>query len=310
MWIYVLAVAAVWLLTRSSSISISGAVSTAPVLSTTEPIPIYEEPTTEQLILPPPASTLPAAILGVSGPIQPPSIAWPPLPGQWGFVTIGGKPAPASFSLGDIHAAMTIAGVSGAIVGSIAAIGSVGTFGTSAASVAIGGALPIIGAGIAVAGIVLGIIAKHHMAAIAAEAAGLNAATPMVRQRQVLIAQAAILGEINYTQACNLVQQMISDFYVMVKPIERGHWPWNPSYNDSSAGFWPQGMDQKSPNAHAPDPCNAACWYGHFLAEGDSYTVLLPTIQKILTGQHGVLSLPTVPAKSAEVGFPEVDVIY
>jgi hypothetical protein len=246
-----------------------------------------------------------------SGPTPQPITPWPPAAGQPGYVTIGGKPAPTSYSAGNINTAIQAAGIAGTGVGL-----TVGLFHAAyeitgeATMTGLGAALPIVGIGVAAVGIVLGIIAKHHAAAVAQEAAALAQATPVLRQRQVLIAQAAVHGEINYSQAVALVQQAISDFYSMVKIIQRGTWKWNPAYNDSSGGFWAKGMDQNSPNAHPPNPCNAACWYGHFAAEGDSYTILLPTIQKILAGKHGTMALPVIPSHAAEAGYPEVDMLY
>lgn len=242
---------------------------------------------------------------------------WPPNPGEPGSVTIGGKPAPTSYSAGNMNVAISAASIAGVGAGAVLGVtaGIAGIEGLSGGAGAIIGAtaasaIPIIGAGIAVVGIVLGIIAKHHAAAVAREAQAIAQAVPIIRQRQILIAQAAILGEVNYTQAAALVEQSISDFYSMVKPIQRGRWKWDPSHMDSSVGFNPKGMNQQSPNAHAPDPCNAACWYGHFMAEGDGYTIILPAVQKILSGAHGVMALPVVPSHAAEAGYPEVDMLY
>lgn len=246
-----------------------------------------------------------------SGPRPQPPTQWPPLAGQPGFVTIGGSPAPPDFSTGNINTAIQASTIGAAAVG--ATIGAFqGAFLVTGTPVLIGlgAALPIIGAGIAAVGFVLSIIAKHHAAAVAHEAQVLASATPVIRQRQVLIAQAAVHGEINYSQAVQLVSQAIADFYVMTKTIQRGTWKWNPAYNDQSAGFWAKGMNQESPNSHPPDPCNAACWYGHFAVEGDCYTVLLPTIQKILSGQHGMMELPVVPSHAAEAGYPAVDMVF
>ena len=261
---------------------------------------------------PPPISQGPdPANLFQDGVQPPPGIPWPPARGQPGFVMVGGIDAPPGFSMEDMGVAIKTMGVATAVVGSISGLAQGFTAATGTVVLpALGAVLPIIGAGLAAVGIVMGIIAKHHAAAMAMEATLLNHATPIIRQRQVLIAQAAIVGEINYDQANQLVSECISDFYQMIRPVQRGTWHWNPAYNDSSAGFWPKGMNQSSPNAHAPDPCNAACWYGHFAAEGDCFTVLLPTIKKILAGQHGNLQLSKIPANSGEIGFPEVDITY
>lgn len=259
-----------------------------------------------------PTALLPPSPVYMSGgprPQQKPP--WPPVQGQPGYVTIGGKPAPAGYSAGNMNTAIQAAGFAGTGVALTMGLFHAAYEITGEATLTgLGAALPIIGVGVAAIGIVLGIIAKHHAQAVAQEAAALAQATPVLRQRQVLIAQAAVQGEINYTQAVSLVQQAITDFYSMVKAVQRGTWKWNPSYNDSSAGFWAKGIDQASPNAHPPNPCNAACWYGHFAAEGDCYTILLPTIQKILAGQHGVMALPIIPSHEAEAGYPEVDMIY
>lgn len=242
---------------------------------------------------------------------------WPPTAGQPGFVTIGGKAAPTSYHGGDIDAAIKVTSLGIVGVGAVSGVAQGITAITGNAILpSLGAALPIVGAGLAVVGIVLGIIARHHSEAVAREAQTLDQALPVIRQRQVLIAQAAILGEINYAQATALVQQCIADFYKMVAGVQKGTWHWDPKYNDSSAGFtvgrhsntW--GMDQQSPNAHAPGTCNSACWYGHFTVEGDCYTILLPTIQKILAGQHGVMVLPICPNNQTIVGVAEVDMIF
>lgn len=256
---------------------------------------------------------LPAPIQAIlQGGIEPQNgYPWPPAPGAPGSVMIGGQQAPHDYSLGNMNTAIKSAGIAETGLGLISGVAHGITEITGTAVLpALGAAIPIIGAGIAAIGIVLGIIAKHHAEAVAREATILAQATPIMRQRQVLITQAAIVGEINYQQAVALVAEAIADFYKMLHPIQRGTWHWNAAYNDSSAGFWPKGMDQHSPNAHAPDPCNAACWYGHFAAEGDCYTVVLPTIQKILAKQHGTMRLSNIPPNSGEKGFPEILVLY
>lgn len=293
LWI-ALAGAALLALSRSSMVNPSSPVSGIPVSGTGA---IFMGP--------------PNPVTVAQGPRPQPPAQWPPTQGQPGWVTIGGKPAPPSYSAGNINTAIQAAGIAGTGVALTMGLFHAAFEITGEATLTgLGAALPIIGVGVAAIGIVLGIIAKHHAAAVAHEAQVLAEATPVLRQRQVLIAQAAVHGEINYSQAVQLVAQAISDFYAMTKTIQRGTWKWNPAYNDSSAGFWAKGMNQQSPNAHAPDPCNAACWYGHFAAEGDSYTVLLPTIQKILNGEHGIMALPVVPSHAAEAGYPEVDMVY
>lgn len=216
----------------------------------------------------------PQPVAVAQGAVPQPSVPWPPSNGSPGWVTVGGQPVSGQYYAGSIDEAQKAIGLTSVAVGTFGGIAQGITAITGNAILpSVGAFLPVIGAGIAAVGIVLSIISKHHQAAVAKEAQTLDQTIPVARQRQVLICQAAIRGEINYTQAVALVQQLISDAEKMMSVVQKGSWKWNPSFNDSSAGFkvgahsntW--GMNQSSPNAHAPSVCNSACWYSHFIVE-------------------------------------------
>src|SRR6185369_4357688 len=225
-----------------------------------------------------------------TAPPDPTQVIWPPTnPTTPGYVTIGGSPAPVGYSLGNIQTAIQATGVAtslaGGTVGVASAIGgsagAAGAIGTTAAT-----AIPIVGIGIAAVGLVLGIIAKHHAQAVALEAQSLNQAVPIVRQRQILIAQAAVRGEINVQQADTLIQQMIADYYTMVKATIQGKWPWVVGTSKASDT--------------TPSGCNGPCVVGHWWVEGNSKGILHNTVVAITNGQHGVLILQAI---ASHAGF-------
>jgi hypothetical protein len=229
-------------------------------------------------------------------PGQKPPIHWPPNAGEPGYVTLGGSPAPTSLYTGST--AQKIVGVAGAGAGSVLGVaGGIATIegvqgGASAilGSALVGG-LTIGGLVAAPAGIVLALISRHHAQAVANEARALNDAVPTARQVQILIAQAAITGAIqNVQQAKDFANQMIGDFYNSQKGIIRGRWPYT--------------VQRK------PDPCNGPCVVGHNWIEGDVFNIVIPTVQKILSGQHGTMTLPKIPSHAGFVGFPEVRMVY
>lgn len=258
----------------------------------------------------PPSGTLPRTTvdsippLGGSGGHGPVSgtVAWPPGPGQPGAVTIGGTPAPDNYSLGNMQTAIkasgvaaTLAGTTTGIAGALGGGGSAGvaaTLGTTAAT-----AIPLVGIGVAAVGLVLGIIAKHHAAAVALEASTLNQAVPIIRQRQVLILQAAIRGEItSLSQADTLITEMISDYYAMVKKIQQGTWHWV--------------VGTSSKNDKAPSGCNGPCVVGHWWIEGDSKGGLHNTIALVLAGAHGTWTIQSIPSNAGFSGMPAIKVVY
>jgi hypothetical protein len=235
-----------------------------------------------------------------TAPPDPTQIVWPPTqPNQPGYVTIGGAPAPASYSLGNLQTAIQATGVATSLAGgTLGVAGAIG--GSSGAAGAIGAtaasAIPIVGIGIAAVGLVLGIIAKHHAQAVALEAQSLNSAIPIVRQRQVLIAQAAVRGEINLAQADSLIKQLIADYYSMVNKTIQGKWAWVVGTSKAS---------DKTPSG-----CNGPCVVGHWWVEGNSLGLLHNTIAAITTGQHGVLILQAIGSNAGFSGMPEIRMVF
>jgi hypothetical protein len=193
------------------------------------------------------------------------TLQWPPQPGQPGYVTIGGQPAPAGYSLGSTGTAMQAAGYAQtgvALAGSAAAVGSLAPGASFGAIAGVSSALPIIGAAVGVIGLVVGIIGKHHAEMVAKEAAELNQALPLTYQRFVLILQATVRGaageqnEItSLGQAEPLIQQAIDDYYAIVKPMQQGTW------HDPAPGWRASGPAQPTPKT--PKGCNGPCFAGH-----------------------------------------------
>lgn len=244
---------------------------------------------------------------GGHGPIAG-QVTWPPNPGQPGFVTIGGQPMPASYSLGNLQTAIQASGVATSLAGGTLGIaGAVG--GSAGAAGAIGAtaatAIPIVGIGIAAVGLVLGIIAKHHAQAVQQEAAGLNQAVPVIKQRYVLILQAAIRGEINQAQTATLVQQAISDYYTMVKSITQGKWP----YVVAPGTVIDNTVNTFTTGGKKPSTCNGPCEVGHDVIEPNGIQVQ-QTVAKILNGEHGTVIFQVVGAHAGFAGMPNIQVIY
>lgn len=241
-----------------------------------------------------------------------------------GTVTLGGKPAPDGWNPhpGIADNVAKYAGMGAGLAGA-AGIGSAGgiiggsTFG--AAGTLVGAAVPIIGIGAMVVMTVLGILKAHHAAALAREGKLLNETDPGMLNAFVMVAQAAVAGEINtVAEAKAHTDQITADWYSQVKPIQRGTWHYGaPDWqgNQTYKNSWKKGAPGVQHTQDAlksnwpPDPCNGACVIGHYFAERNAF-VVLDTVQKILAGQHGVMVLPEIPAHDTQQGFPEVRMIF
>lgn len=258
---------------------------------------------------------------GAFSPTQTPDPLRPPGPGEPGYVTLGGQPAGEDWnpSPSGTQKGISLAGTGVGALGSVGAGGAQGVVGTSgllASTSTLGAALPFIGIGIAAAGIVLGIISKHHQQALANEGKVLNSALPRAKNTMVLVAQAAIRKEIqNIDQAQRLLDQIQTDYYNEVKPIQHGVWHFTGA--DMTADYdkvWikrfqpPKGAPGYS-DYHAPDPCNAACVVGHFDVEYN-LKVVLGTIKAIFAGMHGVMVIRETSKHATQQGFPEIRMIF
>lgn len=262
----------------------------------------------------PPVNELPIPPLGGSGGLGPgaPPVAgkvpWPPGPGQPGYVTIGGAPVPQGYNLGNMQTAIQASGITatlaGATTGVVSAIGgsagAASVVGTTAAT-----AIPLIGIGVAIIGTVLGIIAKHHAQAVALEASTLNQAVPVIKQRMVLILQAAIRGEVNQEGADALLKQAVSDYYSMVSKIIQGRWP----YVLKPGQVMDNTVNTFLTGGPKPSTCNGPCEVGHDTIEPNAIQVS-QTVKKVLLGYHGVMTLQVVASHAGFAGMPRIQVIY
>lgn len=187
----------------------------------------------------------------------------------------------------------------------------------------LGKAIPIIGSVVGVVTSVLSIISAHHQQALANEGKVLNTTEPTTMQDLILVAQAAVQGEItSVAQAKTYTDQIVSDWYLQVKPIQRGTWHYTltptqdptilgavgvggPGVTESPVSWFGSNIagDAK------PDPCNAACVVGHYHIERDAAIVLL-TVQAILSGKHGVMTLPKIPPYMTQIGAPQLQLTY
>jgi len=238
-----------------------------------------------------------------------------------GTVRLGGKPADAGWQPGnlagkvtqDVGAAVGIAGALG--VGSVAGfgstiVGSAAAPGFAAAGTLVGSAIPLIGIGVAVVGTILGMISAHHKAALQREGQVLNSTDPAMLQALVLVAQAAIHGEItSVAQAKQHTDQIVADYYAQVRPIQRGTWPFAGDLAADYQTVWVQRTQRPGSDYHAPDPCNGACVVAHFFCERNA-AIVLKTVGLILQGQHGVMDFPQIPAHATQQGFPEIQLTY
>lgn len=259
---------------------------------------------------------------------------WAPIgpdsdPSRWvggkpGSVTIGGQEAPEGWNPGNMGTATKAAGY--AVTGISAAMGTASAMGSSvfAASGALS-AVPFVGVAIAVVGTVLGVIAAHHAAALAAEGKALNDADPRMVNAMVMVLQAVLYGEIfDAATAEAHLATIVADWNAEVKSIQRGTWPYHmnvagPNHPDSAPDDVTLTYENsylsasKAPHqqyhAWKPDPCNAACVISHYFVQRNAIVVSL-AVRAALAGEHGVMVLPTIPPHDTQLGFPEVRVAY
>ena len=210
-----------------------------------------------------------------------------------GTVKIGGQPAPdySGFGPTGLQTADKLAGTGLGAVSSIgSAVGATSSGGALAAGTTLGTAIPIAGIAIAGAGLILGLISKHHQEAVANEAKTLNEAVPAIQQRFILIIQACTYKEITDVGTLQgFTKQAVDDYYKMVGSICKGRWP---------AGTNP-----------APNPCNGPCTVGHVWI--DTRAVKVNSIgADILSGKHGTLNWDTIPAHAGFSGYPAISITY
>jgi hypothetical protein len=234
-----------------------------------------------------------------------------------GTVTLGGSPAPNSWQPGNVaQTSLTLASTGLAATEGIGmAVGATAQGGALAAGTTLGTAIPVIGVGIAVVGVVLGMISAHHKAALAAEGKALNDAEPRAMNAFVLVLQAVLLGEIaDLATAEGHLDTILSDYFGEVKNIQRGTWPYTPENNkrDGFSGALDETYDNSWKKKHLPSlpgTCNAACVIGHYFIERGKLLVLA-AVNDALGGNHGVLVLPAIPPHETQSGFPEVRTVY
>ena len=241
-----------------------------------------------------------------------------------GTVTVGGQSAPPGWAPDQtaqkaLSLTGTGVGLATGVAGEVASIQ--GTSSIFAAGTTLGAAATGIGIGVAIVGTIVGVITAHHKAAVAREGSTLNQATPVLENALVLVVQAVLAGEVTtQTQANQFTDQMVSDFYSNVKGIERGTYKYalTPAQDPSIlAGVGVGGPGDPSPGTAnwfsggkgRPDPCNAACWFGHYAAERNAAIVKL-TVAAILAGKHGEMTLPKIGPNGAIAGFTEVKLVY
>jgi hypothetical protein len=169
------------------------------------------------------------------------------------------------------------------------------------------------GAIIAVGESIKHMLSAHHQAALATEGKTLNDVEPKMLDAMVLVLLGVLQGQITTAaEAKNNLDQIVADYYVQVKSIQRGMWHYTGKKMALDyATVWNHGVNSRdpSPDAHPPDPCNAACLVGHFFAERNSMLVQAVVINA-LAGKHGELVLPQIPAHATQAGFPEISVFY
>jgi hypothetical protein len=225
-----------------------------------------------------------------------------------GSVTVGSNPANISQLGGGGGPAQSIGTYSSLAqtgVGLSAGLGLISKTGELAKAV------PIVGAIIGIGLSIYAQISMHHKAALAAEGKALNDATPRAYQTLVLIVQAAISREItNLQTAQSLISQTISAYYGEVKPIQRGVWHF--TGDDLSLDYdkiWIKRTQGSGNDYHAPDPCNGACLIGHFFIERGGKLAMV-AVNEIISGRHGSITFPMIPAHETQQGHPAVTVSY
>ena len=241
-----------------------------------------------------------------------------------GTVTVSGKPVQvAGAGLGNVGTAIkasSLAATGAAAAGTVAhAVGSTAL----ASTTALGSALPVIGIGFAVVGTVLGMLSAHHQAAVKAEAQALNDANPRAVNAIVLVVQGVLLGEVtSVAQAQALLEQIVSDWYAEVKPIQKGMWHYSgygampDAANDFAGDYERVIVKRETPPAgapasdyHGPSTCNGACIDGRFAIEPDKYRALA-AVKEIFAGKHGQFVIPDMPAHAGTTGVPRIVVTY
>lgn len=243
-------------------------------------------------------------------------------PAQWwngiqpGTVKIGGNPAPSSWQPSNLT--RTSLGLAGTGIAATEGIATLAIGHTAVASSAVlGFALPIVGIGVGVVGAIVGLISAHHQAALAAEGKALNDANPRALQSMVFVLQAVLAGEIrDAPSARHYLDQVVSDWYAEVRPIQRGTWPYaltiaeDPSRAalDTTDGARPY-FGANIPGKQKPNPCNAACVIGHYSIERNAQ-IVMDAVQNVLAGKHGHMMFPAIGAYATVAAFPKIEVVY
>lgn len=240
-----------------------------------------------------------------------------------GTVTLAGQPAPSGWAphSGAAAKSLNLAGAGiGAAEGVAASLaGFEGGTSALAASTTLGAATLGIGLAIGVASTVIGMINAHHQAAVANEGRLINATDLPTLNALVLVVQAVLSGEVtSVAQAKVYTDQIVADYYLQVKSIQRGTWHYtakDPTYSTSSgadpeAGGWKAAYYKIAPASNrAPDPCNEACGVGHFYVERNVW-IVLEVIGNILAGLHGVMVFPAIPAAGPRNPVPQISLVY
>jgi hypothetical protein len=236
------------------------------------------------------------------------TLQWPPGPGQPGYVTISDQPAPAGYSLGSTGTALTAAGYAQTgvtVAGSAVAVGSLAPGASFGAIAGASSALPIVGAAVAVVGLVVGMITRHHAEMVAKEALELNQAVPMIIQRYVMIMQAAVHGDLtDLSQADQLIEQAVADYYTAVKPMLQGKWPW-PFVRGGNL----------VPETKKPGTCNGPCIVGHYWIEPGALTCYQGVWRILhnkqgLSDVHGAQTFGPIPSHAGFNGMGQVKVYF
>lgn len=237
-----------------------------------------------------------------------------------GTVTVSGQRVRSNYTPGTSGAQQGL-GFAGQGIGAAEGIASSvagleGGTSVLATSTTLGAVTMGIGIVIGVAATIVGMISAHHKAALAAEGRALNDADARMLNAMVLVMQGVLNGEISSIATVQgMLQQIGSDWYAEVKPVQRGTWHY--SGQDLTADYQKVWIQRTQPAAgapgysdyHAPDPCNGACVIGHFFTERNQLLVLAAATDA-LAGNHGQLMLPEIPAHDTQSGAPEVTVTY
>lgn len=235
-------------------------------------------------------------------------------------VSIGATPVALS-QVGGINTSQAVGlSITGANVGVSAAAG----LGMIDATSNVAKAVPIVGSIVGIGLSVYNMIAAHHQQALANEGKVLNSTDSMAISDLVAIVNAVSSGQITtYANASQLIDTVVADWYLQVKSIQRGTWPYTLSTNQDPsilAGVGVGGPGDPSPGEvnwfginisgdTRPGTCNAACVVGHYFIERDAAIAKL-TVQAILAGQHGVMTFPKLPPYATQSGVPAMQLRY